>query len=428
MIRNRVALCLIVVTALLCHFSAPLAKPKRSYKIKQRSNWGGFSQDGKILWTSSSESTYVRRSKDGKALFEIPEPISYLKFLHGDRFLVHRPKNGGYQILNRKGKVVTDKLQGVPLRITADGKFILTQRRVDSGRQPREFRLLSAKNGAEQWTTKLRSKAASCDISPDGKVIALGIDDHNSGKSAFTLINAKSGKIIQENLKSERIGELKFSPDGRYIATKWRANRSDRYVDIFDLKTRKVVAILGKDLPVGAPVWSGDGKFLGLTNHRRPASVQLYSTGDWQPHLEAFPHFRPWRFQFSGDGSLFLTWEWDKDFKNSTGILRSSEDGSELAKMTLSDAGYFHLSNDGAIAVEAAGRVAERPQVDLLARQDESWTQHKLRGPLRTAELGPDGRKLLVFHGPEGATVWDLRKVADKQNWTDVLQSVLEEL
>lgn len=416
----KAALIITICLASIGTWLEPAAKPKRMFQVKERANWGAFSPDGQLFWTSSSERTFVRRTKNGKALFEIDAPVRSLRILEkGKRFLVRNTNTGRYRLLNQKGEVLVERLEDVVLGSAPDSKSFLIQKRIHGSRADCEFSLMAALDGKVRWKTELPGKARSAAVSKDGKVFAIAIHNFNRKADFLVVLEAKSGRVLYQLDRDEQIGELAISPNGKFVATKWRANRTDRYVEVVDWKAKKELARLWEGQPVGAPVWSGDGSLLGVTNYRRPSRVQLYSTKTWKKALGPFPHFRPWRFQFSGDGSLFLTWEWDEKQKNSTGILRSSEDGKELAQMTLPEAGYFRLSPDGSVAVEAAGRVAERDQVDLLARKGGQWTQHKLPGPMRSSQLGPDGRKLLVLHGPKGATMWDLSKIAGKSEWQE---------
>ena len=100
------------------------------------------------------------------------------------------------------------------------------------------------------------SRARSCAYSPDGKVIAVGF--YGGGFMAY---DEKSGaEIVAKKHRRSIISDVKFSPDGRWLAVA----SYDFFIDIYDVKNKfkRAGICKGHSAPVTHIDWSADSKYL----------------------------------------------------------------------------------------------------------------------------------------------------------------------
>lgn len=115
--------------------------------------------------------------------------------------------------------------------------------------------------------------------SPDGGMIALGTDAeyYKSGYAKVRLYGLKPGienKLV--NTKSKEVLELKWSPDGRYLACVLGGNPNyrpymtvDREIHLLDTEALRVRAFKGR-----SPAWSPDGSKLALMEHDEREGIE----------------------------------------------------------------------------------------------------------------------------------------------------------
>ncbi len=101
-------------------------------------------------------------------------------------------------------------------------------------------------------------ESAYTTFSPDGERIAFG--NGGNGWPAY-LIPTAGGDAVHAGDTGERIRG--WSRDGRYLLI-GRVAGPKTTVGVFDLTTGKAVETLNSELPLGAPVFSADGKWIAF--------------------------------------------------------------------------------------------------------------------------------------------------------------------
>ena len=100
------------------------------------------------------------------------------------------------------------------------------------------------------------SRTRSCAYSPDGKLIAVGF--YGGG---FLVYDEKSGsEIVAKKHRRSIISDVKFSPDGRWLAVA----SHDFFIDIYDSSSdfKRAGVCKGHGAPVTHIDWSEDSKYL----------------------------------------------------------------------------------------------------------------------------------------------------------------------
>ena len=110
--------------------------------------------------------------------------------------------------------------------------------------------------------TKIQ-KSVFSDISPDGKTVVSTWDD-------VVLWNAETGEQIGPLALSEpraiSVRAVKFSPDGKQVATADATNDFENAAMIWSVDERKITATLKHEFGVGSMAFSPDGKMLATTD------------------------------------------------------------------------------------------------------------------------------------------------------------------
>jgi WD40 repeat protein len=96
---------------------------------------------------------------------------------------------------------------------------------------------LSAKLGSAVGESPLASRVTSVDISPDGKTLAIGGGDPSrSGEIHFWDMKNLSQPRLLEQIHSDTVLDMEFSPDGKHIATA----SSDKFVKVTEIQSGKI--------------------------------------------------------------------------------------------------------------------------------------------------------------------------------------------
>ena len=102
----------------------------------------------------------------------------------------------------------------------------------------------------------LDSSAQSADISDDGKLLAVGLDD-----GTFVVLDMCTLTIIdKEKHRNERVQEIRYSPDGRYLAV----GSAENAIDIHDTTRsyKRVGMCEGHSACISHIDWSSDSRML----------------------------------------------------------------------------------------------------------------------------------------------------------------------
>ncbi|KAK3752556.1 hypothetical protein QZH41_013411, partial [Actinostola sp. cb2023] len=118
----------------------------------------------------------------------------------------------------------TDELRGLATHPTSP-KFI-------TAGGDKTLKLWNADEKSVVWSARLPAAAQAADFSPKEDVVAIG---HKDG--SFTIIQSSSGNVlVHKKCSREKISELKFSPDGVYLALA----SHDNYIYVFKLQLNGV--------------------------------------------------------------------------------------------------------------------------------------------------------------------------------------------
>lgn len=215
----------------------------------------------------------------------IKQPMEYLTSAHlspDGQSVALTARGRVFVAPQRQGRLVEiAQKQGVrhrDARFMPDGKELLTLSD-DSGEV--EFWKLPANGvGQSQQLTNdgqvLRWEGVP---SPNGKFIAH--HDKNLRLWLFD-IEKKTNKKIDES-RVDNFADLRWSPDGNYLAyTIWLENQF-RQIRLYDLSTGQVTQLTTDRFESFSPAWSTDGKWIYFLSDRNLTSVVEEPWGSYQP-------------------------------------------------------------------------------------------------------------------------------------------------
>jgi WD40 repeat protein len=123
-------------------------------------------------------------------------------------------------------------------------------------------------------------------FSPDGKQLATGGGEATRGGD-IRIWQVADGKLMQSftNVHSDEVFGLDFSGDGKYLAS----SAADKFVKVVDLATGKVVKIFeGHTHHVLGVSWKRDGRTLASAGADNVVKVWDFVTGDRKKTIEGF--------------------------------------------------------------------------------------------------------------------------------------------
>ena len=233
----------------------------------------------------------------------VKKPMDYLTEVHispdgsaavftarGEVFVMPAEKSG------RIVKVASDSaVRFREARFLPDGKSILALS-TQSGET--EFWKFPA-NGVgkpEQWTNDAKVLRWDGVVSPDGRWLA-----HTNKDQELWLYDIKAGqeKRIEKSenrgswnrrialSKNGDFGDLRWSPDSKWLAYSETADNSFQQIKLFNVDTSAIQTITDDRFNSGSPEWSADGKWLYLLSDR---NLKTTIPGPWGPR-EPEPHF-----------------------------------------------------------------------------------------------------------------------------------------
>jgi tricorn protease len=232
----------------------------------------------------------------------VKKPLDYLT-------AVHISPDGSAAVFTARGEVFTmpaktgrivkvasdSSIRFREARFLPDGKSILALS-TQSGEA--EFWKFPA-NGVgspEQWTNDAKVLRWDGIVSPDGRWLA-----HFNKDQELWLYDIKAGqeKRVEKSMNrgswNRRIaqsmngdfGDLRWSPDSKWLAYSETADNSFQQVKLLNVDTSAVQTVTDDRFNSGSPEWSSDGKWLYFLSDR---SLKTTIPGPWGPR-EPEPHF-----------------------------------------------------------------------------------------------------------------------------------------
>ncbi|MES1245578.1 MAG: protein kinase [Acidobacteriota bacterium] len=253
----------------------------------------------------------------------------------------------------------------------------------------------------------------SCDVSPDGKTIALSAV---VPREDLYLVNADGSGQRQLTDDASKERHPFWSPDGRRLL--FYSNRAGDYEAwILHLDDRSMERVLpAGSKPVTFPIWSPDGRRIACTYDDRPAVIDLD---------EPLERRRPELLPPARDlGEAFYPTSWSKDGERLAGNI-SRLDGSMLEgigvyfipsrtylRWTSRGSNPVWLSDDRRLLYLEAGKV--------LAFDTRTYeTRDVLAPPPSSSYLAvsasPDDRSLFAVRAVEEGDIWLLTRVEGNQ-------------
>ena len=256
------------------------------------------------------------------------------------------------------------------------------------------------------------------DWSKDGKYILATLGrktGENKRVREIGLVSVADGSV--RILKSPAVGlmdspEMKFSPDGRYVAYDRRVKEHERLHDIFLLATDgsgKEVRLTEHPADDFRPVWAPDGKAIVFVSNRDPGGMGLWirylvdGKPVGEPQLVKREAGKVFSLGFTRKGSLFYTTttRWSHIYTASLDM----ETGKVLAPPTLllRSEGFNMLpawSPDGKSLAYASDRASPGEfgrRTVLVIRSVETGEERELLSKWWLGQLhwSPDGRSIL---------------------------------
>lgn len=123
-------------------------------------------------------------------------------------------------------------------------------------------------------------------FSPDGKRLATGGGEPTRG-GEIKIWDVSNGKLLQSftNTHSDAVFSLEFSPDGKYLAS----GAADKFVKVLDLDSGKVVKIFeGHTHHVLGVSWKRDGRILASAGADNVIKLWDFVTGERKKTIEGF--------------------------------------------------------------------------------------------------------------------------------------------
>jgi len=237
-------------------------------------------------------------------------------------------------------------------------------------------------------------------LSPDGKVLAAGMNQ-GTGGPAVRVWDLTTAKEIRQLMKLEQwVGNLCFSPDGKTLATASQ-NGTVRFWDA--TAGQEFRQLLGKVGPVPGITFSPDGRLLATAGNDGRVRIWEASSGE---ELCQFEH-RGSAFSvgFSSDGRRLISGAGDDTVR-----LWDLETGKEFVCCKGHDGyAYAVLSPDGRLIASGGADHLLRLWDVASGREIGRFTGH--HGAISSLGFLPDGQTLLAGGWDSSILLWDIPRL-----------------
>ncbi|MFK2819596.1 S41 family peptidase [Flavobacteriaceae sp. LMIT009] len=363
------------------------------------------------LATNSSKKIDIRLLTDLDQLREKWEerPTNYITSVYPD-------KKGERIIVTARGRVfVFPTKSGRAVEFThqkdvryrdaifsADGKDIYTLSD-ESG----EFEFVKMKaNGSEnaKAITKDGDVLRYAGVpSPDGKWIAY--DDLENNMFVLNVANGKSKKI---STNEEGIGDFSWSPDSKWLAFVQTANNTMMQIFVHNVDTNDSFPITTDRANSRYAQWSPDGKFIYFLSDRSFTTLVGSPWGSRQPEpyfdaKEKIYHValqKGTRSPFRENDELFKP---DKKEESEDVVVHIDKNGilERFEEVPVKPGNYFGLgvTNKAIYTLSRSTGVNASTSLAVVKIGNEEVKIKTIADGVRSAQLTPDGKKLLVRKG-----------------------------
>lgn len=229
-------------------------------------------------------------------------------------------------------------------------------------------------------------------FSPDGESV-LTVSTAN--RHVVEIFNLETQDITQRfATDGESIGDLAFSPDGRYVA----ASTSDNTVWVWDIASGAVITrLIGHDDLINAVSFSPDGQSIVTASHDRTARVWDVARGQERRRLIGH-RLEVWSAVYSPDGLTIVTASADMtariwDAHTGEEIHRLDDVGGQGINAMYSPDGDYLLTATYFTDTVRIWDVRTWEVVDSFRHSEPQY------GHLQTALFSPNGQTILTVAG-----------------------------
>ena len=267
--------------------------------------------------------------------------------------------------------------------------------------------------------------------SPDGAWIA-----YNDKNNDLWLLNAGSGKQRKLSFNQERIGNISWSPDSKWLTYTQNAHNSFQQIHLYQVETGNQVPLTTDRINSTSPTWSPDGKFIFFLSDRNLRSVVGSPWGPRQPEpffdrpqkLYALSLRKGLSSPFKPKDELSKTNSEEnqaKDEKKKDVEIQIDLDGIQkrLREIPVGSGNYSSLrANSKALFwVERGAGYRAPAQLKAVGIGKKNIKVETVVEGIRGYELSADGKKIMV---QKGANLYVIDAVASKP--TDLQENAVD--